>query len=149
MGKKRIGIDANVFLCILLPESTKTDKENVSGSERIIRDINTVEGITSSIVFAEIAWAFLRENKNNIELEATKKIIEEMKGLKIVDVTKDIAYEAGKLRRKFYNKKLQISYQDAIYLATCIKAKVDAFYTTDKHLLKIKTDIPIIEAKSY
>ncbi|MEE8167523.1 MAG: PIN domain-containing protein [Candidatus Hydrothermarchaeales archaeon] len=145
----RIGIDANVFLCVLLPESTKTDAENVSGSERILRSIGSRNaGITSSIALAEVAWAFLREGKDGVELEAARHVIETMSGLKIVSVENSIAWEAGKLRRRYYTKKSQLSYQDAIYLITCIK-RVDAFYTTDAHLLKIKGDVPIIEAKMF
>ncbi|NOZ59427.1 MAG: hypothetical protein GXO66_07635 [Euryarchaeota archaeon] len=62
MGK--IGLDANIFLCILLPESTIAGKENIEGCERILKSLgrgNTA--ITSTIVLAEIAWAFLREGK--------------------------------------------------------------------------------------
>ncbi len=43
-----------------------------------------------------------------------------MKGSKLVPVDSGIAFEAGKLRRKYYSKRFQLSYQDAIYLATCI-----------------------------
>ena len=146
----RIGIDANVFLCILLPESTKTDGENVAGSQRILKSIGSKNaGITSSIVMAEIAWAFLREGKGGIELELARRVIEDMRGLKIINVDTEVAWSAGKLRRKYYGKKLQLSYQDAVYLATCIREAVDAFYTTDTHLLKIKTDIPIKEARHF
>lgn len=146
----RIGIDANIFLCILLPESTKTEGENVAGSERILKSIGSRNaGITSSIVMAEIAWAFLREGRDGIELEAARRVIEDMRGLKIVNVDTDVAWSAGKLRRKYYGKKLRLSYQDAVYLATCIREGVEAFYTTDAHLLKIKTDMPIKEARQF
>lgn len=148
MGK--IGIDANVFLCILLPESTKADEENVAGSERILKSIGLENtGITSSMVMAEVVWAFLREDKGGIELEAARSVIETMKGLKIIEVDNEIAWNAGKLRRKYYSKKLQLSYQDAVYLATCIKERVEVFYTTDAHLLEIKADVPIKEAKYF
>ncbi|GEM_PF-5535114 len=148
MGK--IGIDANIFLCVLLPESTKTDRENVKASERILKSINTEDtGITSSIVFAEVAWAFLREGKYETELEAVKHVIQTIKGLKILKVDEETAWNAGKLRRRYYSKKLQLSYQDAIYLVTCIKEGVDVFYTTDSHLLKLRTEIPVMEAKNF
>lgn len=148
MGK--IGIDANIFLCILLPESTKADRENANGSERILRSINTENtGITSSIVFSEVVWAFLREGKAEIELEAVRHVIQNIKGLKILQVDNDIAWKAGKLRRKYYSKEVQISYQDAIYLVTCMREGVEAFYTTDSHLLKIPVNIPIREPKDF
>jgi predicted nucleic acid-binding protein len=143
-----IGIDANILLCVLLPEATKTDEENVEGSERLLRSLGPDNlGIISSMVFAEVAWAFLREGKDGVELEAAKQVIEGMEGLEIVPVDNDIAWQAGKLRQKYYSKELQISYQDAIYLATCIRRGVEAFYTTDFHLLKVKEKVPIFEAK--
>ncbi len=144
-----IGVDANVFLCVLLPESTKTDKANVDGSERILKSFTKKPGVTSSIVFAEVAWAFLREEKSDIELEAVRHVLETIEGMKIIKVDNEIAWNAGKLRRKHYGKELQISYQDAIYLATCIKERVEAFYTTDSHLLRLKEKIPIEEAKHF
>lgn len=145
----RIGIDANVFLRVLLPESTKADKENVSGSERILSSIGSRNtGITSSIALAEIAWAFLREGKEGVELETARHVIETMRGLEIVSVGSSIAWEAGKLRRRYYAKESQLSYQDAVYLATCIK-RVEAFNTTDTHLLRIEAEMPIIEAKMF
>nr|MDO8098759.1 type II toxin-antitoxin system VapC family toxin [Candidatus Njordarchaeota archaeon] len=149
MGRK-IGVDANIFLCVLLPESTKTDEKNVIGSERILKSLSQGIGVTSSIVFAEAAWASLREGKDDIELEAVRHVIESMEGLKILEVDNDIAWNAGKLRRKYYTKELQISYQDAIYLVTCIEERVDSFYTTDSHLLELSAEIPMIkEAKDF
>ena len=148
MGK--IGIDANIFLCVLLPESTRADEENIKGSERVLRSLTKNNGITSSIVLAETAWAFLREEKDGIELEAARHVIETMNGLEILKVDDNIAWDAGKLRRKHYSKELQLSYQDAIYLATCINEKVEAFYTTDSHLLKMSEEtIKVIEAKDF
>ena len=148
MGK--IGLDANIFMCILLPESTIAGEENIKGCERILKSLgkgNT--GITSTIVFAEIAWAFLREGKEGMELEAAKKVIENMRGLEIVPVGNGTAFEAGKLRRRYYSKKFQISYQDAIYLTTCIKENAETFYTTDSHLLNLKEKVAIKEPKNF
>jgi predicted nucleic acid-binding protein len=146
----KIGLDANIFLCILLPESTIAGNENIRGCERILKSLgmgNT--GITSTILFAEIAWAFLREEKAGVELEAARKVIEGMQGLKLVPVDSGIAFEAGKLRRKYYSKKFQISYQDAIYLTTCLRENVETFYTTDSHLLSLKEKIEIREPKDF
>lgn len=148
MGK--IGIDANIFLCVLLSESTVADRENINASERILKSIGSENtAITSSIVLAEIAWAFLREGKTGIELEAAKNVMETMRGLEFINVDTEVAWDAGKLRRKHYSKKTQLSYQDAVYLATCVKEGAEVFYTTDAHLLEIKAEIPIKEAKKF
>jgi len=146
----KIGMDANVFLSILLPESTKMDEENAAGSRRLIKSIGLENtGIVSSILMAEIVWAFLREDKGSVECKAVRGVIETVKGLEIINVDNGIAWNAGKLRKKYYSEKLPISYQDAVYLATCIKEGVEVFYTSDAHLLRIKADVPIKEVKYF
>ncbi len=146
----RIALDANVFLSVLLPESTLTTRENIEGCERILRSIGkTHTAVTSTIVLAEVAWAFLRERKEGIELEAAREVIEEIPGLKLVPVDTDIAFSAGKLRKKYYSKELQISYQDAIYLVTSLREEAEIFYTTDTHLLRLKEKIKIREPKDF
>ena len=147
MGK--IGLDSNIFLCVLLPEATKTDKQNVAGSEKLLGSLSSSNiGVTSSIVFAEVAWAFLREEKDGEEMEGAKYVLKTMEGLKIISVSDEIAWKAGRLRRLYYSRKNQISYQDTIYLVTSISENVDALYTTDPDLLNIsEPEVPIIEAK--
>jgi len=146
----KIGVDANIFLSVLLSESTIADKENVNGSERILKSIGSKNtAVTSSIVLAEVAWAFLREGKAGVELEAAKNVMEAMRGLEFIKVDNEIAWDAGKLRRKHYSKKTQLSYQDAVYLATCVKEGAEVFYTTDSHLLDIKAEVPVREAKKF
>ncbi|KXA91292.1 hypothetical protein AKJ57_01870 [candidate division MSBL1 archaeon SCGC-AAA259A05] len=147
----RIGLDSNVFLCVLLPGATKTSRGNIDGSERVLKSLSgTNKGITSSIVLAEIAWAFLREGKGGPEMEGAKEVIEGTEGLEINPVDPHIAWRAGKLRGRHYEKESPISYQDTVYLATSLREKVDALYTTDPHLLKLEEEeIPIVEPKDF
>jgi len=134
----RVGVDASIFLCVLLPGPTKAGESNIRGSEKLLRSVGRDSmAVTSSIVFAEVAWAFLREGKETVELEAAKQVIEGMGGLEIIPVDNEIAWLAGRFRRRYYSGKLQLSYQDALYLATCIQNGVKTFYTTDSHLLSI------------
>jgi hypothetical protein len=83
-------------------------------------------GVTNSIVLAEIAWAFLRNGKGGIELGAARSVIENMGRLGIIEVDNEIAWNAGKLRRKHYGRKLQLPYQDAVYFSTYIRERVEA-----------------------
>jgi len=149
---RAIGIDANVFLCVLLPGATKADKENVDGSEALVKKISEgkIRAVTSSIVLSEIAWAFLREGKSVREMEGARYVLEDMlrENLEIVHVSNDISWQAGKLRRKYYTKENMISYQDAIYLATCLDKSVSQLFTTDPHLL-ITKEISVLEPKSF
>ena len=151
MGGK-VGLDANVFLCILLPEATKADKENIEGSEAIIEALTKkkIQSVTSSIALSELAWAFLREEKPIKEMEGGRYVLEEMlkESLEIIPVNNNIAWQAGKLRRKYYTKENMISYQDAIYLATCLNQTAKPLYTTDPHLL-ITEEIKVLEPKNF
>jgi predicted nucleic acid-binding protein len=146
----RIGLDSNVFLCVLLPKASKTDPENVHGARRILGSLGKGnQGVTSAIALAEVAWAFLRESKKGPEFEAAKSVITGMEGLEIESVTSDLAWSGGKLRARHYSKKRFISYQDSIYLATSIKRGVDVLYSTDSHLLEIQESIPVVEPKRF
>ncbi len=146
----RIGLDSNVFLCLLLPEATKTDQENVRGSRRILRSIGKVNrGVTSALVLAEIAWAFLREDKSGPEFEAAKSVITGIEGLEIESVTPDLAWSAGRLRAKYYSRERPISYQDSIYIVTSIERGAEVLYSSDKHLLGVEESIPVIEPKNF
>jgi len=146
----RIGLDSNVFLCVLLPEASKTDPENVRGARRIIASLGTENrAVTSALVLAEVAWAFLREGKKGPELEAAKSVMTSIEGLEIESVTPDLAWSGGKLRAKHYSKDRSISYQDSIYLATSIDGGAEVLYSTDSHLLGIEESIPVVEPKKF
>ncbi len=148
MGK--IGLDSNVFLCLLLPEASRTDPENVEGAGRLLRSLGREnQGVTSALLLAEVAWAFLREGKNGPEVEAARTIITSMEGLDVVAVTPDLAWLGGRLRGKHYSRERSISYQDSIYLATSIQAGCDALYSTDRHLLGIREGIRVAEPKEF
>ena len=68
--------------------------------------------------------------------------------LKIIPVNNNIAWQAGKLRRKYYTRENMISYQDVIYLATCLNEKATLLYTTDPHLLMTR-EIKVLEPKNF
>lgn len=146
----RIGLDSNVFLCVLLPEASRTDPENVHGARRILESLGRDNrGVTSALMLAEVAWAFLREGKRGPELEAAKSVITSIEGLEIESVTPNLAWSGGKLRAKHYSKTRSISYQDSIYLVTSIEGGAEILYSTDSHLLGIRESIPVVEPRKF
>lgn len=146
----RIGLDSNVFLCLLMPEASRTDPENVKGAGRVLRSLGRENhGVTSALLLAEVAWAFLREGKEGPEIEAARTIITSMEGLDIVAVTPDIAWLGGRLRGKHYSRERSISYQDSIYLVTSMEAGSEVLYSTDRHLMGIQEGIRVAEPREF
>lgn len=147
-----IGLDANVFLCVLLPEATKTEPDNVKGSEAILQALEKadIQAATSAIVLSEVGWTLLREKKPVREVEGARYVLEEMlkHTLRIIPVRNEIAWKAAWLRLKYYSKQNQLSYQDAIYLATCTVQKTDVLYTTDQHLLQTK-EVAVLQPRDF
>jgi predicted nucleic acid-binding protein len=147
-----IGLDANVFLCVLLPEATKTAPDNVKGSEAILQALEKadIQATTSAIVLSEIGWALLREKKTAQDVEGARYVLEEMlkQTLRIIPVKNEIAWKAAWLRSKYHSEENQLSYQDAIYLATCTTQKIEVLYTTDQHLLQTK-EIVVLQPRNF
>ena len=84
----------------------------------------------SSVVIAEVKYR-ISKKFDNIKASEAIDVINSLQNLRILPVTKEIAEFAAELRIKYYNKERQISYIDAINLATAIKVGCDAFYTGD------------------
>lgn len=146
----RIGLDSNIFLCLLLPEASKTDPENVERAGEVLRSLSREnQGVTSALLLAEVAWAFLREGKGAPEIEAARTVITSMERLDIRSVTPDLAWLGGRLRGKHYSRERSISYQDSIYLVTSIEAGCEVLYSTDRHLLGIREGIRVVEPKDF
>ena len=86
--------------------------------------------IISSAVIAEVKYRISKKFGNPKAIEAIDTI-NSLQNLKILPVTREIAEFAAELRLKYYSKDRQISYIDAINLATAIKAGCAVFYNGD------------------
>jgi predicted nucleic acid-binding protein len=131
-------LDANIFLAVLIPEATKAAKDEIAGAEKVLKAVQEkrLRGLSTAILFGEIRYAYLREDKPGFEI--ARAAIEAEAGLHIVSVTVPLAIHAAELRRRYYSKKNAFSYNDGLYLATGIAEKVDLLITTDPHLLSAR-----------
>ena len=131
-------LDANIFLAVLIPEATRAPKEEIAGAARVLKAVEEghLHGVTTAILFGEIRYAYVREDKLGFEI--ARAAIEAEANLRVVVVTASLAIHAAELRRKYYSKKNVFSYNDGLYLATGLAEKADIILTTDPHLLSAR-----------
>jgi predicted nucleic acid-binding protein len=131
-------LDANIFLAVLIPEATRAPKNEIAGAARVLKAVEGghLQGVTTAILFGEIRYAYLREDKLGFEI--ARAAIESETNLRVVVVTASLAIHAAELRRKYYSKKNVFSYNDGLYLATGLGEKADLIVTTDPHLLNVR-----------
>lgn len=141
-------LDANVFLALLIPEATRAPKEEIAGAERVLKAIEEgrLQGVSTTILFGEIRYVYLREDKAGFEIACAA--IEAEANLRTIAITVPLAVHAAELRRKYYSKKNAFSYNDGLYLATGLAEHADLLITTDPHLLGV-TDLRAIPPSQY
>jgi predicted nucleic acid-binding protein len=63
-------LDANIFLAVLIPEATRAPKNEIAGAARVLKAVEEghLQGVTTAILFGEIRYAYLRENKLGFEI---------------------------------------------------------------------------------
>ena len=138
-------LDANVFLAVLIPETTRVPREEIAGAERVLGALEEgqLRGISTTILFGEVRYVYLRENKAGFEIACAA--IEAEANFQAVAITVPLAIHAAELRKKYYSKKNAFSYNDGLYLATGLAEHADLLITTDPHLLNtddLKTILP-------
>ena len=141
-------LDANIFLAVLIPEATRAPKEEISGAERVLKAVEEgrLRGVSTTILFGEIRYVYLREDKPGFEIACAA--IEAEANLRLLAITVPLAIHAAELRKKYYSKKNTFSYNDGLYLATGIAEHADILITTDPHLLSV-TDLKAIPLSQY
>ena len=128
-------LDANIFLAVLIPEATRSPKDEIAGAGRVLNAVEKgrLRGVSTAILLGEIRYAYLREDKSGFEI--ARAAIEAEANLRVVTVSVSLAIHAAELRRRYYSKKNVFSYNDGLYLATGLAERVDLLITTDPHLL--------------
>lgn len=113
-------------------------------SEKVIEELEKREGIISSITLMEVDYR-VRRKFGEKSAEKLIKSIKSFENLEIMPVTEKVSLYASELRHKYYSKnKKEISYADAIHLATAILTSCKTLYSGDpdfKGIDEIKTKI--------
>ena len=88
-------------------------------------------GVTSAISISEIGYVVRRELGQEMADFVTSSI-DDAEPIRVVPVTSDIAYRASGIRTKYYSRRdRELSYADAIQIATAIHEECDVIHTGD------------------
>lgn len=113
-------------------------------AELVVACLQNEKGIVSSTVLMEIRYQFLRKFGKE-KADRVIHIIESFKNLEIVPVTSGVAKYAADLWDKYYQKgEKELSYGDAIHLATAILTGCKKLYSGDtdfENIDEINTEI--------
>lgn len=103
--------------------------EAVAGE--VIREARQGGGAISTIGLTEVDYILAREIDRETA-DAVTSGIEDLEDVHVVPVSVEVARLASKLRSKYYDRQArEISYADAIHLATASLLDCDAFHTGD------------------
>ncbi len=133
-----IFIDSWVWIELFLTE------DQWKQAEQVIDRLKQEEGIISSLVLAEVRYRMLQKTSK----ENTDRVIQSMESidrLQILPVTARVATYGADLRNKYYQRgSLELSYADAIHLATAVLSNCQTLYSGDpdfESIEEIETDI--------
>lgn len=116
-----------------------TEGEKQTEADKILESVSKdITAATSAATLAEIKYIIAK--RFSIESsEVVLHIIENTSNLSIVPVSSQAAKLGADLRLKYYKKKYrEISYIDAINLATALLTKCNKFYTGDPEFRGVK-----------
>lgn len=102
-----------------------------------LQEAHTEGGVTSTIALTEIDYILRREIGDETADFVTSSI-EDRNSIRTVPVSDEIALRASSLRTKYYRRReREVSYADAIHLATAIVCDCEILYTGDSDFEEI------------
>ncbi|ODR82936.1 hypothetical protein BG842_09385 [Haladaptatus sp. W1] len=100
-------------------------------AEETIHDARDTGGIVSSIALTEVDYILNREVGSETA-DLVTSAIEDFEQIHVVPVTSEIALYASRLRTKYYQRReRELSYADAIHLATAVLTDCETLQTGD------------------
>jgi predicted nucleic acid-binding protein len=134
IGYRSIGLDTSIFIYHLEahPEYLNITKEILSSMENGI-----FTAYTSSITLMEINVRPLKLGRDDIARKY-EALLTHYPNLSIVDIDRDVARLAAKLRASY-----NIRPADALQAAACLSRSAEAMITNDQNLKRLETLLPI------
>lgn len=97
----------------------------------LVRDIGDEGGVIAPTVLLEVNYRARREEGIERARRLTRTI-RRIEHLSVEPVTTDIALHAAELRDNYYQRRsLELSYADAIHIATAVATECDRLYSGD------------------
>lgn len=130
-----IALDSWVWIEFFLRERGQ------SVAEAALRRGEAEGAVLSTLALAEI-WYVIARKLGISGADQFLSIVERSPNLRIVPVNTTIAKYAAQLRLKYYSPKCQLSYADAVHLATAIAMRCSKFVSGDGDFSGI-AEIPV------
>ena len=113
-------------------------------AESVLRTLEEEKGVISPLVIAEVRYRILRKFGNE-KADRVTNAIECFESLQIIPVTAEVAKYGADLRDKYYQRgETELSYADAIHLATAVLVDCDKLYSGDpdfEGIEEIRTEV--------
>lgn len=113
-------------------------------AERVLRKLKKGKGVISSTVLLEVRYRVKRKFGRE-KADQVTYLIQSFNNLDIVPVTEKVAIKAADLRDKYYERgEIELSYADAIHLATAIMIDCKKLYSGDpdfEEIDEIETEV--------
>ena len=105
--------------------------EKAQKAGEYLEALNSEPAVISAITLLEVQYR-LRQKTSSETAKQIIHYIEALDNLTVLPVTSSVARRAARLRGKYYTPgELEMSYGDAIHLATAVMAGCDKFVTGD------------------
>ncbi|HIH23208.1 TPA: type II toxin-antitoxin system VapC family toxin [Candidatus Micrarchaeota archaeon] len=133
-------LDSHVFLDYFL----KSEKEKIAKDRITAIATGKTNGIISTIALLEVKYRMLKK-LNHDKAEEAMFLIKNMPNMEIINVDHTVAETAADMRFKYYKKnEKEMSYADAIHIATAVVNRCSLIITGDSDFEKIdeiKTEV--------
>ena len=114
------------------------ERELVKKAKKYLIEAKKEGCVVSTVVLTEVIFHLLRKGGESF-VDDFLLFVDTFEKLKVVEVSKEIAVKAGKLRAKYYKKgECELSFLDCIHVATAILEKCQKIVTGDKDFSKVK-----------
>ena len=108
-----------------------SEDERWKEAESVLQSLEEEKGIISSLVLAEVRYRILRKFGTE-KADRVINAIECFENLQVVPVTAEVAKYGADLRDKYYQRgEKELSYADAIHLATALLVDCGKLYSGD------------------
>ena len=121
-----------------------SEDDRYKEAEKVIEKLQEKEGVISTTVLMEVKYRIKKKYDRELS-DRVIHIMEAFDNLNILPVTSEVAKYAADLRDKYYKRKQkELSYADAIHLATAVLTDCEVLYSGDpdfEDIDEIETEI--------